>query len=54
MINARGQVVATVFAAITGSPSGQGGFAVPNALVRTQLTKSLSRIHGVSTEGCAG
>ena len=54
MINARGQVVATVFAAITGSPSGQGGFAVPNALVRTQLTKSLSRIHAVSTEGCAG
>ena len=27
-----GQVVATVFAAITGSPIQSGGFAVPNAL----------------------
>jgi S1-C subfamily serine protease len=54
MVDARGQVVATVFAAITGSPSGQGGFAVPNSLVRTQLIKSLSRTHPVSTEGCAG
>jgi S1-C subfamily serine protease len=54
MIDARGQVVATVFAAITGSPSGQGGFAVPNALVRAQLKLALSRTHPVSTEGCAG
>ena len=54
MIDARGQVVATVFAAHHRLPERAGGFAVPNALVRTQLTKSLSRIHGVSTEGCAG
>jgi S1-C subfamily serine protease len=54
MIDARGQVVATVFAAITGSPSGQGGFAVPNALVRAQLKLALSRTHAVSTEACAG
>jgi S1-C subfamily serine protease len=54
MIDDRGQVVATVFAAITGSPSGQGGFAVPNALVRAQLKLALSRTHAVSTEACAG
>ena len=29
MVDGAGQVVATVFAAITGSPSGEGGFAVP-------------------------
>jgi S1-C subfamily serine protease len=54
MVNAGGQVVATVFAAITGSPSGEGGFAVPNALVRTQLAKARSRIHSVPTGACAG
>jgi S1-C subfamily serine protease len=54
MIDQAGQVVATVFAAITGSTAGQGGFAVPNALVATQLAKSASRTHGVSTQPCAG
>ena len=54
MIDARGQVVATVFAAITGSPTGQGGFAVPNALVRTQLSAALPRTGPVSTGTCAG
>ena len=54
MINVRGQVVATVFAAITGSPSGRGGFAVPNGLIRKQLAESLSRTHAVSTQECAG
>jgi S1-C subfamily serine protease len=54
MIDARGQVVATVFAAITGSPSGRGGFAVPNGLIRKQLAESLSRTHAVSTQECAG
>jgi S1-C subfamily serine protease len=54
MIDSHGQVVATVFAAITGSPSGQGGFAVPNSLVRTQLARALPRTRTVSTEGCAG
>jgi len=54
MVDARGQVVATVFAAITGSASGEGGFAVPNSLVRGQLKLALPRAHSVSTEGCAG
>jgi S1-C subfamily serine protease len=54
MIDRAGQVVATVFAAITGSPTGQGGFAVPNALVATQLAKSASLTHAVSTQPCAG
>jgi S1-C subfamily serine protease len=54
MIDAGGQVVATVFAAITGSPSGEGGFAVPNALVRTQLKDAVARNHPVSTGPCAG
>jgi len=54
MIDAGGQVVATVFAAITGSSNGEGGFAVPNALVRAQLKIALSRSAPVSTEACAG
>jgi S1-C subfamily serine protease len=54
MIDARGQVVATVFAAITGSSSGNGGFAVPNSLVRTQLKAALPRGEPVSTGACAG
>ena len=40
MIDRAGQVVATVFAAITGSTGGQGGFAVPNSLVAAQLAAS--------------
>jgi S1-C subfamily serine protease len=54
MIDAGGHVVATVFAAITGSPDGNGGFAVPNALVSTQLSLSRHRTHTVSTGACAG
>ena len=54
MIDRAGQVVATVFAAITGSSGGQGGFAVPNALVAAQLAKSASLTHAVSTQPCAG
>jgi S1-C subfamily serine protease len=54
MVDARGQVVATVFAAITGSPSGGGGFAVPNALVRAQLKLALGRDRAVPTGPCAG
>jgi hypothetical protein len=54
MIDAGGQVLATVFAAITGSPTGQGGFAVPNALVRTQLSDAVRRTGPVSTGACAG
>ncbi len=53
MIDHVGRVVATVFAAITGSPSGEGGFAVPNSLVAAQLQAAASRTHPVSTEACA-
>ena len=54
MVDASGQVLATVFAAITGAGSGHGGFAVPNDLVRQQLALARSRTSGVSTEGCDG
>ena len=54
MIDASGHVVATVFAAITGSSTGEGGFAVPNALVRKQLAVSRGRVHSVPTGACAG
>jgi hypothetical protein len=54
MVDAGGHVVATVFAAITGSPSGNGGFAVPNSLVRAELAAARSRTHAVPTGACAG
>jgi S1-C subfamily serine protease len=55
MIDNAGRVVATVFAAITGGTgSTRGGFAVPNALVRTQVGIARSRSVAVSTQGCAG
>jgi S1-C subfamily serine protease len=54
MVDRNGQVVATVFAAITGSPSGDGGFAVPNALVRQQLIAARHQVHSVPTGACAG
>ena len=54
MVDASGRVVATVFAAITGSPTGEGGFAVPNALVSKQLAEARRRVHSVPTGPCAG
>jgi S1-C subfamily serine protease len=56
MVDAAGQVVATVFAAITGASgsAGQGGFAVPNSVVRTELGVAESRRVAVSTGPCAG
>lgn len=54
MVDAAGQVVATVFAAITGSAGVQGGYAVPNALVRQQVAVAEARNAPVSTEQCAG
>jgi S1-C subfamily serine protease len=53
MVDAAGNVVATVFAAITGNGRGTGGFAVPNAVVRTQLNKALSG-HGAPGNGSCG
>jgi S1-C subfamily serine protease len=54
MVDHTGHVVATVFAAITGAPSGEGGFAVPNSLVKAQLAASRGRTHSVPTGPCAG
>jgi S1-C subfamily serine protease len=53
MVDGGGRVVATVFVAITGSPSKErGGFAVPNALVRSQLAAARGQTNTVSTRGC--
>jgi hypothetical protein len=52
MIDASGHVVATVFAAIVSASGAGGGFAVPNALVRAQLSAGAARRGFVSTEGC--
>ncbi len=55
MVDAAGKVVATVFAAITGSSSGaRGGFAVPNALVRKELALARSRDRPGQHGACAG
>ncbi len=53
MVDGAGQVVATVFAAITGSTGGPGGFAIPNALVHARLNASRGRQSGVGTGHCA-
>jgi S1-C subfamily serine protease len=54
MIDADGQVVATVFAQITNAPKGEpGGFAVPDAVVRTELARARSARGAVSTQSCA-
>ena len=56
LVDNAGQVLATVFAAIT-SPTpggGPGGMAVPNAVVASQLAKARSRTSAVSSGQCAG
>jgi S1-C subfamily serine protease len=54
MIDGAGQVVATVFAAITNAPPGQaGGFAVPDSVVRRELARALASHHVVSSGHCA-
>jgi S1-C subfamily serine protease len=52
MVDGRGRVVATVFAAITGTPRA-GGFAVPNTLVARQLAKARSSRAVVGTGRCS-
>jgi S1-C subfamily serine protease len=55
MVDAAGEVVATVFAEVTNAPVNHpGGFAVPNSVVRTELAKARAA-HGVtvSTQSCA-
>jgi S1-C subfamily serine protease len=49
LIDARGDVVATVFAALTGTGR-PGGFAIPNALVRAELAHAHGP--GVGTGRC--
>ena len=52
LVDSRGQVLATVFAAITGTPR-PGGFAVPNSLVRAQLARARGARRAVGTGHCA-
>ncbi len=52
MVDARGRVVATVFAAITGTRR-PGGFAVPNGLIERQLAHARGRRTPVGTGHCA-
>ena len=52
MVNGRGQVVATVFAALTGTTRA-GGFAVPNTVVRAEVRRAEARTQPVSTGPCA-
>jgi S1-C subfamily serine protease len=53
LVNSAGQVVATVFASITGTDQ-PGGFAVPNAVVKSQLAAARARgERPVSTEPCS-
>jgi hypothetical protein len=55
MIDAGGQVLATVFAAITDAPRGQaGGFAVPDSVVHQELAKAQAAHHSVGSGQCAG
>jgi S1-C subfamily serine protease len=54
MVDAGGQVVATVFAAITDAPRGQpGGFAVPDSVVEHELAAARGRRDAVSSGQCA-
>ena len=52
MVNGRGQVVATVFAALTGTPR-EGGFAIPDGLVRAALRHAQAARTAASTGSCA-
>jgi S1-C subfamily serine protease len=51
LVDAHGRVLATIFAALTGTDH-PGGFAVPNSVVRSQLRKALARDRPVGTGHC--
>ncbi len=51
MVDAGGKVVATVFAALTGTAR-PGGFAIPDALVRAQLHRASGRTAVIGTRRC--
>jgi S1-C subfamily serine protease len=52
MVDGHGQVVATVFAALTGAAR-PGGFAIPNTLVRAAVKRAETQAQPVSTGQCA-
>lgn len=55
LVDSRGEVVGTVFAAIAGTSSSSGdGLAVPNAVVRPEIRAAESRSGSVSSGPCAG
>ena len=56
LVDSHGQVVATVFAAVTSATGslGPGGMAVPNSVVAPQLARGEANSHPVSSGGCAG
>jgi len=55
LVDSAGRVVAMAFAQITNPArgTGPGGFAVPTAVIRSELAKARSARGPVSTEGCA-
>jgi len=54
MVDAEGQVVATVFAEITGTPAdAPGGLAVPDSIVASELAKASAARVPVGTGNCA-
>jgi S1-C subfamily serine protease len=55
LVDSRGRVVAMAFAQITNPArgTGPGGFAVPTAVIRSELGKARSAQGPVSTDGCA-
>jgi S1-C subfamily serine protease len=53
LIDSRGEVLATVFAALTGTPR-PGGFAVPDTIVRRELARAQAHPGTVSSGPCAG
>ncbi|MGH2859004.1 MAG: MarP family serine protease [Solirubrobacteraceae bacterium] len=53
LVDGHGDVLATVFAALTG-PGRPGGFAVPNQLVRADLHRALAHEAAVPSGHCAG
>jgi S1-C subfamily serine protease len=52
VVDGSGQVLATVFAAVTGT-SRPGGFAIPDAVVRRVLARARVRHTAVATGHCA-
>lgn len=54
VVDASGEVIATVFAEITNAPASKpSGLAVPNSIVARELAHASAAGRSVSTEGCA-